>query len=113
MKVRCPDGHKFNINLEKHQNRDYVICPKAGCYNKVKIPRGKKWKFVPNPKWPEEKQPTRRSTRSTIKMFPMLTPSNILHKQLTPMDRILIALAAAKKPKTSVNGNKTKKEKPT
>jgi len=51
--VRCSKGHKFPVNRKKHGDRDYVMCPHPGCHEQVKIRR--RFKFLPNPKWEEEK----------------------------------------------------------
>lgn len=51
--VRCSQGHKFPVNRNKHLGEDYVICPRPGCREQVKIRR--RFKFLPNPKWEEQK----------------------------------------------------------
>lgn len=52
--VTCPNGHRFPVNLEKHQNRDYRICPRRGCGERVKI--RSRLSFTPNPDWLAKKE---------------------------------------------------------
>lgn len=56
--VRCSSGHRFPVNMKKHQNRTYVMCPHRGCHEKVKI-RGRRFSF--NLEWPKIKAETKES----------------------------------------------------
>lgn len=73
VKITCPNGHKFTVNLEKNTNRDHVFCPKC----KAKVVIRKKHFFSPSPTWDKEKE-DRRDTRREIserrKPVPKLTP---------------------------------------
>jgi len=75
--VTCSNGHRFLVNKNKHLNRDYRICPRKGCYAKVRI-RGKKWSFDPSSWWPkfkEESQEARLSEKAKAgKRHPPLAP---------------------------------------
>lgn len=69
--VQCSKGHRFPVNLDKHKNRNYVICPHASCYEKVKV--RSRFKFLPNPKWPkikEEQRDVRREIKARRKEQP-------------------------------------------
>lgn len=45
--VRCPNGHRFPVNLKKHLNRREKYCPR--CKAPVNV-RPKFW-FLPSPDW--------------------------------------------------------------
>lgn len=49
--IKCSNGHRFPVNLEKHQNRNYRWCPKCGEQITIK----KKHFWQPNPNWQQEK----------------------------------------------------------
>jgi hypothetical protein len=61
--VKCSNGHRFPVNLEKHTDRDYVFCPK--CREQVKV--RKEHFFSPNPKWMKEKE-EREDARKEMKL---------------------------------------------
>ncbi|TSA55553.1 hypothetical protein D4R42_05420 [bacterium] len=56
--VRCSSGHRFPVNMEKHQHQTYVMCPHRGCHEKVKI-RGRRFSF--NLEWSKIKAETKMS----------------------------------------------------
>lgn len=49
----CPNKHRFPVNLEKHQNRNYVMCPKCGARVQVRASLGK---LKTNPNWAKTKE---------------------------------------------------------
>jgi len=52
--VTCPNGHRFPVNLKKHQNRNYRLCPHPHCGAKVIVK--KRFSFLPNPDWTAMKE---------------------------------------------------------
>lgn len=51
--VTCSRGHRFPVNMKKHRDQTYVICPHRGCGEKVKI---RKRRFPFNRRWPKIKE---------------------------------------------------------
>jgi len=60
--VSCSQGCKFPVNLDKHENRDHVFCPKH--HEKIKV--RKKHFFSPNPDWKKEKE-SRKEARDAVR----------------------------------------------
>jgi hypothetical protein len=46
--VKCSNGHRFPVNLDKHQDRNYRICPRPNCGARVKV---KTSIWSPNARW--------------------------------------------------------------
>jgi len=90
VKVVCPNGHKFPVNLEKNTNRDHVFCPKC----KTKVVVRKKHVFSPSPTWGREKEES-KSTRDEIREMrrpaPVIRQPELYHKSY--MNRVLGELA--------------------
>ena len=53
VKVECPNGHRFQVNLNKHVDRNYRYCPVCKAEVQVK-PSILNWK--PNTSWPNIKK---------------------------------------------------------
>lgn len=77
--VKCSNGHKFPVNLNKHKNRPHVFCPE--CKEKVVV--RKKRIFSQNPDWEKQKERHREDRllaktmrkRAPKEAFPMAMPS--------------------------------------
>jgi len=93
VKVVCPNGHKFPVNLEKNTNRDYVFCPKC----RAKVIVRKKHIFSPSPTWDREKEEreyTRKEIRQERRPAPVAPQAELYHRGY--MNRVLGALAFSK-----------------
>lgn len=63
VKVVCPNGHRFPVNLDKHQDRNYRFCPT--CKAKVKVTQSI-LKWSPDVRWArikEERESARREEK--------------------------------------------------
>ena len=79
---RCSSGHRFPVNLEKHQYRDYVMCPRRGCGVRVQL-RKRKLSF--NPLWQKIKKETRMDrleAKEKKRKQPKLAPRQVLASQV-------------------------------
>ena len=64
--VECSKGHRFPVNLNKHTDRRYVMCPR--CKEEINV-RKEHW-FEPNPDWQkikEEQAGMRREMKAKAK----------------------------------------------
>ena len=59
----CPAGHRFPVNMEKHQDDSYVMCPRCG--TKITIRKSlRNWK--PSAQWAKQKT-DREDTKKQMK----------------------------------------------
>lgn len=97
--VKCSSGHRFPVNMEKHQYRDYVLCPRRGCGVRVTL-RKRKVSF--NALWQKIKVETRRDrleAKERKRKQPKLAPMQVLPSQIGMSQTLAATLAfvAAKK----------------
>ncbi len=93
--VKCSSDHRFPVNLEKHQYRDYVLCPRSGCGVRVQL-RKRKVSF--NALWPKKKASLRQSrleAKERKRKQPKLAPMHVLPSQVGMSQALAVSLAFA------------------
>lgn len=93
--VRCSSGHGFPVNMDKHQYRDYVLCPRRGCGVRVQL-RKRKVSF--NALWPKLKVSLRQSrleAKERKRKQPKLAPMHVLPSQVGMSQTLALSLAMA------------------
>lgn len=93
--VTCSNGHRFPVNKDKHLDRDYRICPRKGCRERVKV--RSKWSFLPSVHWPrikEEIESNKRLMKELKRHPPEPVPAYLMDSARVTAS--MVTLAAAK-----------------
>jgi len=91
--VKCPNplcGFRFPVNLKKHLHRRTRFCPR--CHTEIPVRR--RFKFLPNPKWNQQKEEAQafreriKAMRGKIEPTPM--PIAMASKELLALSLAIL-----------------------